>query len=279
MFHCVIIEYMKIIVLVNDESNKIKSEHGMSVLVETLSKRFLVDFGSSDLFLQNAQILGVDLAIDFAVVSHNHNDHNGGVESFLIKYPETKLFIGNETRMTFGGKHFPHYKLGIEKNFFKRYASNITYIGDKMNIENVYLLNIPYNKSERRGANQYIMKGGLLFKDVYQHEITVCVLENDTLNIISPCSHKGANNIIEECKKHFPKAKQFNFFGGIHTKGRSDKPLNCSVNEVEHIADEFKKQNLNKIYLGHCTGQTAIDIIKNKGLSVETILGGERYEF
>lgn len=269
---------MKITVLVDDNGLDLPSEHGLSILVESFDKRFIVDFGSTNLFIDNAKRLGISLDVDFAVISHNHNDHNGGAEAFMELYPDTKLYLGNETRMTYGGKHFPHYKLGSDKGFFKRYKTNIVFVDDILNIDNIYIINIHYDKTQRQGKYQYIQKGGLLFKDEYKHEITICVVENSILNIISPCSHKGVTHIIKECKKRFSDIERVNFFGGIHTKGRSEKPLNCSVERVEEICEELKKQNLDKILLGHCTGGKAVEILKDNGLCVENIYCGKTYE-
>ena len=77
---------MKIISLVDNISNKkgIGCEHGLSLYIETKEKKILFDTGASDLFLENAQKLGVDINdIDYAVLSHGHYDHGGGLKRFL----------------------------------------------------------------------------------------------------------------------------------------------------------------------------------------------------
>lgn len=269
---------MKITVLVDDNSVNLPSEHGLSMIVETADKRFIVDFGSSDLFVRNAETLGISLDVDFAVISHNHNDHNGGGRAFMELFPDTKLYLGDERRMTYGGKHFPHYKLGIDNSFYSEYKNNICFIDKRLKLDNIYIINIPYNKNARQGKYQYIQKCGLLFADDYKHEVTVCVFENKVLNIISPCTHKGVVHTITECLKVFKDVEKVNFIGGLHTKGRSKEQLNCPETKVIEISKQLKELNINMLYLGHCTGDKAVEIIKDSGLCVEPIYSGAVYE-
>ena len=57
------------------------AEHGLSVLIEENDRRFLMDTGQSDVFLKNAETLGVDLTkLNGIILSHGHYDHCGGME-------------------------------------------------------------------------------------------------------------------------------------------------------------------------------------------------------
>lgn len=50
-------------------------------------KNIFLIFGYSDVYLQNAAKLGIDLEqLDAVIISHGHNDHTGG----LAFYPKTK---------------------------------------------------------------------------------------------------------------------------------------------------------------------------------------------
>ncbi|HTO38585.1 MAG TPA: MBL fold metallo-hydrolase, partial [Brumimicrobium sp.] len=72
---------MKIITLVDNrtQSESLETEHGLSLYIETDDNlKILYDTGQSDLFIHNANKLGVDLsAIDRVVISHGHYDHIG----------------------------------------------------------------------------------------------------------------------------------------------------------------------------------------------------------
>lgn len=69
------------------------SEHGLSLYIETKKQKILFDVGASELFLQNAKKLGVNIAdVDFLVISHGHYDHGGGLKTFLKRTQKPKYF-------------------------------------------------------------------------------------------------------------------------------------------------------------------------------------------
>ena len=77
---------MKITALLENTATRpeMKTEHGLSLFIETEKHRILFDMGQTSLFAENAQALGVDLSsVDIAVLSHGHYDHGGGLSTFL----------------------------------------------------------------------------------------------------------------------------------------------------------------------------------------------------
>ena len=50
------------IIVENRDNCSFNGESGLSVLVDAFGKTFLLDTGYSDLFLKNAQLLGIDLS-------------------------------------------------------------------------------------------------------------------------------------------------------------------------------------------------------------------------
>ena len=76
---------MQVTVLMEDTCGnpECKYEHGLSLYIETEGYRILADAGASEQSLDNARILGIDLSkVDFAVLSHGHYDHSGGLPAF-----------------------------------------------------------------------------------------------------------------------------------------------------------------------------------------------------
>ena len=86
---------MKITALVeNIPGRGLPAEHGLSLFVESGSTRFLFDMGQTDLFARNADALGVNLdTADFAVLSHGHYDHGGGLETFLSLNSHAPVYL------------------------------------------------------------------------------------------------------------------------------------------------------------------------------------------
>jgi len=57
------------------------AEHGLSYLVEHDDKKLLFDTGQSNMFLQNAGLMGLNLSnLDMIVLSHGHFDHGNGLK-------------------------------------------------------------------------------------------------------------------------------------------------------------------------------------------------------
>ena len=87
---------MKITVLVeNTTSNqKLNVEHGLSLYIETDKHHILFDAGDSNLFLENAKKLNIDLSlVDIFILSHGHHDHGGGLNAFLEINDKANIYV------------------------------------------------------------------------------------------------------------------------------------------------------------------------------------------
>ena len=76
------------------ESHDQHPGRGYAALVEAAGKRVLSDTGNDgDVLLQNAAARGFDLTtIDFAIMSHRHGDHMGGLAHLLRVKPNVEIF-------------------------------------------------------------------------------------------------------------------------------------------------------------------------------------------
>ena len=86
---------MKVTVLVeNTTADGLQAEHGLSLFVEAQGTRFLFDMGQTDLFARNADALGIDLnTAAFAVLSHGHYDHGGGIRTFFARNDHARVYM------------------------------------------------------------------------------------------------------------------------------------------------------------------------------------------
>ena len=109
---------MKLTVLSeNIAGSKFLAEHGLSYLIECNGERIMFDTGSSDVFIKNAELLGIDIEKDIEkiVLSHGHWDHGDGLR-----------FLANKTLITHPGS--------FKKRFGK---SSQTFIGLALSREEI----------------------------------------------------------------------------------------------------------------------------------------------
>ena len=92
----------------------LQTEHGLSVLLETEKHRILLDTGAGDVFVRNAETLGIDLStVDYVFISHEHSDHAGGLKHFMAINTQAKVIVSPDA---------------LEGRFFskRRYLHSIT---------------------------------------------------------------------------------------------------------------------------------------------------------
>ncbi len=86
----------------------LRTEHGLSLYIETDDKKILFDSGQTELFAENAGHLGIDLSsVDMMILSHGHYDHGGGLKKFIEINKKAPIYM---SRYAFE----PHYN-GTEK--------------------------------------------------------------------------------------------------------------------------------------------------------------------
>jgi 7,8-dihydropterin-6-yl-methyl-4-(beta-D-ribofuranosyl)aminobenzene 5'-phosphate synthase len=80
------------------------TEHGLSILLETERHKILLDTGASDVFIKNAEQLGIDLSdVDYVFISHGHSDHAGGLRYFLEYNRQAQVIVSPDAM---SGKFF-----------------------------------------------------------------------------------------------------------------------------------------------------------------------------
>ena len=240
---------MKIVTLIENlvYQQGLVAEHGLAIYIETGSRKILFDTGQSGSFIQNAQKLGITIEdIDILVLSHGHYDHTGGLYPFLEKNSKAKVYAKN-------GVFTPKYSgtnrfigtLRNEKLLKDRFIciETITEIA-----ENVFIMPeiFIHNSLDTHYKGMLKKVGNEFVPDEFDDELFLVLKQNDRINIVTACSHRGITNICTTATEQF-KLPVGLILGGFHTK-------NCTADQYQQITDYFRQIQPQSIGVCHCTG-------------------------
>lgn len=233
---------MEITVLV-ENTNKDESygaEHGLSLFVRTQKYNILFDMGQTTLFLENARKLGVDLAsVDFAVLSHGHYDHGGGLEAFLEINKKAYVFVNENAFGRFYNAEDRY--IGLERSLNSH--PRIVPIAEGYTIEKDITIDSCKNKIKKHDFGNFGLKKETalgLVADDFCHEQYLCIVENGKKVVFSGCAHRGVLNIMDWLKPDV-------FIGGFHISKIKDKAV---LNDFVHAMNACDAD----YYTCHCTG-------------------------
>ena len=236
---------MKIVMLMENTSCRedLTCEHGLSLYIETEKQKILFDAGQSVAFAENAEKLGVDLeTVDFAVLSHGHYDHGGGLGRFLQINQTAPVYVSSHA-------FEPHYSrngyigldLSLESN------ERIVFVSQDIKMaEGVTLYQLGCEPMDTAGLE--MEENGIRMPDDFRHEQYLMIEEQGKRILISGCSHKGILNIMEAFRPDI-------LVGGFHFMKITDTTWLKAAAEKLLAYDTI-------YYTGHCTGQTQYDYLK-----------------
>lgn len=240
---------MKIITLIENlvYQQGLVAEHGLSIYIETENSKILFDTGQTGLFLQNSRKLGIDIEdIDILVLSHGHYDHTGGLYPFLKKNSKAKVYAKSNI-------FIPKYSgrirfIGTPKKA-ELLNNRMVYVDTISEIaENIFIMpdTVIHNCLDTHFEGMYKKVGNDFPPDEFDDELFLVLKENDRINIVTACSHRGIINICATATEYF-KLPVGLILGGFHTK-------NCTVEQYQHITNYFRQLQPQSIGVCHCTG-------------------------
>lgn len=223
----------------------IAAEHGLSLYVETATRRILFDMGQTDLFARNAEALGIDLSrVDLAILSHGHYDHGGGLAAFLEINQTAPVYL---TEAAF----LPHY------NGTQKYIGLDTSLGDHPRLRVVsgdlslgdgLTLLTPNGRTRNHSLGAFGLTervGDTFIPDDFRHEqyllIEEPLSEGGKRVLISGCSHAGILDIVEWFEPDV-------LIGGFHVS-----KMTCGE-ELSALGEALAAHSTD-YYTCHCTGE------------------------
>ena len=246
---------MKWTVLSDNRSNdsRLSTEHGLSMLLETKRHRILLDTGASDVFVRNAEVLGIDLStVDYVFISHGHSDHAGGLRYFLEQNRQAKVIVSPDAM---SGKFYSKrgnlhsittvWPEGLKDRLIT--IERTCEIADGLYVIAHIALIHPLPK-----GNQHLFvedSNGDYVHDDFRHELA---LYTDGF-LFTGCAHSGLENILAACP--YPVKS---VVGGFHLLDGQE-----SEEELLELAERLKEHYPTTwFYTSHCTGDNVFEVMK-----------------
>lgn len=251
---------MKIHVLVDNNTlvdQYYLAEPGFSVLIVDEDLEVLFDTGYSDIFIRNAQKMGLDLtSLDYIALSHSHLDHTWGLEPLIRYYSELRiakiphskpcLIAHSQAFISIMEENFSEFgslmsKEKIAKHLELKLSDQPIWLSERL----VFLGQIP-RKNNFESNLRFGRKEGAKEEDWVIDDSALAYKSEEGLVIISGCSHSGICNIIEYARQVCNEDRVIDILGGLHLQKPPQK-------QIQGTRKYLKALNLKRIHACHCT--------------------------
>lgn len=245
---------MKISVLTeNVAGGTFAAEHGLSYFIEH-DKNILFDTGHSDIFIQNAKKLNINIEkdTDTVVLSHGHWDHGNGLihlkKKTLITHPYSYIKRYRKRDKSYIGLNQTWGELNRK---FRLISTKQCYnISEKL----IFLGEIP--KLNDFEANETSFIDSKNNPDFIPDDSGLAIILDDGIAVISGCAHSGICNIIEKAKLVTGINTIKLVMGGFHLKENNE--------QTQKTIEYFIQNNITNIYPSHCTEFNALAAFHSK---------------
>jgi len=241
------------------EHHGLKTEHGISFLIEKDGHKILFDTGQTGTFLENAEQLRADLAsLEYVVLSHGHYDHSGGLKHLAQLTTNFELVMGQGFfAEKYGYKNNSYEYLGnnFDENFLNDKGIAYQFVSQQLTelVAGVYVVtSFPrIHEDEVINPRFKVQKDGSFQPDPFDDEVLLAVDTPEGLVVVLGCSHPGMKNMLDAVTTLI-KRPVYAILGGTHLVEANEQSLGISMEYLQNNA-------LKVIGVSHCTGQIAMD--------------------
>ncbi len=231
-------------------------EHGFACYLETPQGNYLFDTGQGNTIINNARVLGKNLAdIKALMLSHGHYDHTGGLEQVLECNSEVDIYahpgIFADRYWNVEGRQ-RYVGIAWKRDYLESIGANFKLQRELREVgRGVYLTGeIPRNNDFEKGDSQQTAVGAngqILQPDPLPDDLSMVVETPLGLIIVLGCAHAGLVNIIEYVVDNFPGKNIHAVVGGTHLGFADDE-------QFEKTLQIFDRFEIAKVGVSHCTG-------------------------
>jgi len=230
---------------------------GFAALIEYGGRRILFDTGNDgEVFARNVRALKVDLRhLDFAVISHRHGDHTGGLSYLLRVNPTVTIYAPYERFGLFGGP-VPASIIRPDTALPRRMRYFAGAVPEELQSSTVW----PTAHFVTVDTLTEVAPDLALVSTVSRtpgtlelHELSLVLRTSKGLVVLVGCSHPGIETILDAAQAYGGHVHEI--FGGLHLVATPDA-------EIQRIAAALHDtRQLDLIAPGHCTGEPAFDVL------------------
>ena len=253
---------LSITTLVNDTASEgLACEHGLSFLIQYAGRQILFDTGQSNIILENARLLGINLAETEAIIlSHGHYDHTGGLSAVLAVAPQATVYVHpaalnpkfsrNNSRvravgMSDSAKKAITNKAGSGKVLWTEAPTEVS--------PGLFVTGqIPRTTDFEDVGGRFFIDRDCREADVLPDDQAVFFKSANGLVVLLGCAHSGTVNTLNYVAGLSGAESIYTVMGGMHL-------LNASLEQIRRTIEVFRRYNVRKVGLAHCTGNNPIE--------------------
>lgn len=242
---------MRITVLVDNNTyidRYYLGEPAFCALIEDGAHTILFDTGYSDVFIENARRMGIDLsAVTDIALSHGHNDHTGGLGAFLATYRQPVRLFAHPDAFCVRRDHdldvgcpiaLADLPAQVTPKLIKqpaRISPHVTFLG---RIDRHYEFEQARAVGQMRGAN------GAWQPDPLRDDASLVLHTEQGGFLVTGCAHAGVCNTVHAAFA-VGEAQVIGVLGGFHL---------FEANEAaQKTAETLSGFGIRDLYPCHCT--------------------------
>ena len=236
----------------------VQAEWGISVFIEAGESCFLLDTGTTDMVVRNADRLGLDLdKAEALILSHGHYDHTGGLEAVLqrIRRPELRVVAHPDVfsrKYSYRKERDTHRYAGIP---FCR--DRLESLGARFQLGTgpVWLTGDIAASGEEPMTTDFeavadnlrLKQNGKFVQDPMADDQSLYIRTDLGLIIVLGCAHRGMINIIRHARKLMDTEQVYMVIGGTHLGPASER-------QVDRTVGALREMDVAWLGVSHCTG-------------------------
>ncbi len=242
---------MKLTVLVDNHTyidRYYLGEPAACYLIEDGERAVLFDTGYSDVFIENARRMGIDLSrVTDIVLSHGHNDHTGGLAPFLARFSQPLRLYAHPC--AFLPKRCEGLDIGcplspaelparVEVHLSKEpvwVSAHVRFLGE---IPRVY-------DFERGAVGETMADGAGWMADELKDDTAISLAGQDGIFIVTGCSHSGVCNAVAAAKALSGGDHVLGVLGGFHLFEPNER--------VTRTIETLRSLGVTTLHPCHCT--------------------------